>query len=383
METKIHARDLEILKSLFSILVTTYPEGACFFIGDREKVTFKVSHKFKELQIEVGDRNRAGGIAEQVIKSGEFKSIKFDASVYGVRVLFLCGPVWSDDESTIEGAWAFALPVRHPLASSFHYYAPIVADLLPEGGVLFITDKEVYRHIQQSNKFSIPGLTLETPINETSIQAMRLKKEVSMEFPESVYGVPVSIIARPMYAEDNSEVIASFGIILPRQLSNQMKQMAIQLNNGLSGVSAAMQEISATSAEINQNQAGLHKEFENVKKLTDDINQVMGFIREIADQTNMLGLNAAIEAARAGEAGRGFSVVAEEIRKLSEESKRTVQKIKEFTSNIQSSILKTAKSSESVLQSVQESAAASEQVTASIAELVHLAEQLDDLAAKL
>ncbi|NLP44044.1 MAG: methyl-accepting chemotaxis protein [Peptococcaceae bacterium] len=283
----------------------------------------------------------------------------------------------------IEGAWAFALPVRHPLASSFRYYAPIVADLLPEGGVLFITDREVYRHIQQSNKFSIPDLTLETPINETSIQAMRQKKEVSMELPESVYGIPVAVTARPMFDEETSEVIASFGLVLPRQLSNQMKQMAIQLNDGLGGVSAAMQEISATSAEINHNQASLHKEFENVKKLTDDINQVMGFIREIADQTNMLGLNAAIEAARAGEAGRGFSVVAEEIRKLSEESKRTVQKIKELTSNIQSSILQTAKSSEGVLQSVEESAAASEQVTASIAELVQLAEQLDNLAGKL
>jgi hypothetical protein len=383
MELKVHTSDLEIVKAFFTILVSTYPEGACFFLGDRERVTFKVSHKFKELQIEVGDRNRAGGIAEQVIKTGEFKKVKFDASVYGVRVLFFCGPIWSDDESMIEGAWAFALPVRHPLASSFRYYAPIVADLLPEGGVLFITDREVYRHIQQSNKFSIPDLTLETPINETSIQAMRQKKEVSMELPESVYGIPVAVTARPMFDEETSEVIASFGLVLPRQLSNQMKQMAIQLNDGLGGVSAAMQEISATSAEINHNQASLHKEFENVKKLTDDINQVMGFIREIADQTNMLGLNAAIEAARAGEAGRGFSVVAEEIRKLSEESKRTVQKIKELTSNIQSSILQTAKSSEGVLQSVEESAAASEQVTASIAELVQLAEQLDNLAGKL
>jgi len=383
MDIKIHNKDLEILKSFFSILVTTYPEGACFFTGDREKVNFKASHKFKELKIEVGDPNKAGGIAEQVIKSGEFRKVKYDAGVYGVRVLFFCGPIWSDDESTVEGAWAFALPVRHPLASSFRYYAPIVAELLPEGGVLFITDREVYRHIQSSSKFSIPGLNLETPINEASIQAMKLRKEVSAELPESVYGIPVSITARPMFDEETSEVIASFGLILPRQFPNQMKEMAIQLSNGLNSVSAAMQEISASSAQINQNQMSLHNEFENVRNLTDDIDKVMAFIKEIADQTNMLGLNAAIEAARAGEAGRGFSVVAEEIRKLSEESKQTVGKIKELTSNIHSSILKTAKSSETVLQSVEEGAAASEQVTASITELVRLAEQLDDLAGKL
>ncbi len=379
-EIKIHVREINLLKPLLSMLITTYPEGACFFMGDREKVTFKISHKFEALKINVGDANRSGGIADQVIKTRETKVVKYDASVYGVRVMFICGPVWSDDEAQVEGAWALALPRRHPLASSFSHYAPIMAEALPEGGVLFVTDRDVYRHLQGSSKFNIPGLTLQSDISAVSRDAMRTGKPISTELPESLYGVPTLMNCIPMLDEETAEVIASFGLILPRQLTNQLKGMALKLGQGLSGVSAAMQEIAASSTEVNTNQTHLHEEFANVQALTKDINNVMGFIKDIADQTNMLGLNAAIEAARAGDSGRGFGVVAEEIRKLSEESRRTVVRIKELTAHIESSITKTTHSSDIVLQSVAEAAAASEEVSASIEELAGLSDQLSKLA---
>ena len=73
---------------------------------------------------------------------------------------------------------------------------------------------------------------------------------------------------------------------------------------------------------------------DTLKTSTEQINQVMVMLTNIAQQTNLLSLNAAIEAARAGEAGKGFAVVADEIRKLSTQSKDSIDKVEDITSGI-------------------------------------------------
>lgn len=119
---------------------------------------------------------------------------------------------------------------------------------------------------------------------------------------------------------------------------------------------ADMGQVSVAMTNLNDSIEQLIKSVEEVDESSEKINNIVLLIGEIANQTNLLSLNAAIEAARAGEAGKGFAVVASEIRKLAETSQESVNNITELTSNIASlvnnTIQKTQESADNIKHSI-------------------------------
>lgn len=151
--------------------------------------------------------------------------------------------------------------------------------------------------------------------------------------------------------------------------SEKIYRYSTELYNAIGQAAAAVEELAASSEELastSQETANIANEaFQEVHNTT----AILEIIRRVAKQTNLLGLNAAIEASRAGEYGRGFSVVAAEVRKLADESRNSAQNIDNMLSKFRNSV-------ESVLKNVEQSnVITKEQSQAN----QNIAQMLDDL----
>ncbi len=134
--------------------------------------------------------------------------------------------------------------------------------------------------------------------------------------------------------------------------SQVVASAANEADSNVQTVAAATEELSASSGEIARQISSVaekssrasgeamrtSEQVKDLNSLADSIGDVIGAIKEIAEQTNLLALNATIEAARAGEAGKGFAVVADEVKKLATETASKTVEIDERVGKIQSAI---------------------------------------------
>ncbi|MEX3623794.1 protoglobin domain-containing protein [Viridibacillus arvi] len=182
-----------------------------------------------------------------------------------------------------------------------------------------------------------------------------------------------------------------------QELNSYAKEM-LQLSNegmNLSVISAekaqeGKEKLQEHNEQMNYINSAVHlisNEFKGLHSMLEEMGQIINIVTGIADQTNLLSLNASIEAARAGEYGRGFSVVAQEVRKLSDETKNSVSNITSLISNTQSQMHVVTNRLKSIVSNVEDGGKTMKDADYQFQEIVTLAaetkNQTNEIKSKL
>ncbi|WP_422656799.1 methyl-accepting chemotaxis protein [Paenibacillus sp. EC2-1] len=269
---------------------------------------------------------------------------------------------------------------QHDLIKAFVQIAPLLNNLTNDDITIGIYDTEKLIINIPGKTFSL-NVTPGDPLVEGDIvtNAIRNNTSLTAVVPKELFGFPLAARAIPLH-DDQGNVIGGVGMGTSLEKANKLFEMAESFSAIVEQTTASIEEISQSVSHLTNCVTDVTNQMNDVSTSAQQIGKISTVVKEISDQSNMLGLNAAIEAARAGEVGRGFSVVADEIRKLATSSKDNVDQINGITKNIQELLLRLNNAFSDIHTLTGNQSRAIQEFSSTIEEISHKAEELAQVA---
>lgn len=225
---------------------------------------------------------------------------------------------------------------NHVLKSIYNAI-PLIDTFFDNDIEILLTDRQRVLYYQGSKE--IDGKNkIGSPAGEFVIKTMESGVSKIEIIPEDFLGVAFKSYMIPI--KDGQTVVGCIAIGKSLSKKNAVTKITDELIAASSQIEAVINQIASGVQELAHRNNEILAEAVTANDMADNTDEIVNFIKGVSSQTNLLGLNASIEAARAGEAGRGFNVVAQEIRKLSNSSNESIGKIENVIKNISSSINK-------------------------------------------
>ena len=265
----------------------------------------------------------------------------------------------------------------------FVKFADYLQQLLQEDTFIIVIDSEKTLFVRQGDKMRLP-IKEGDKINPawSTVQCMQKKEMINIVVPKEVLGVTYRSVANPI-CDKNGKILGAVAIIRNIGIVDDLTATAKSISNTLSELAQSTSQMAINANELVNSHEKINESNHETSANMQQTDVILNFIDEIADQSNILGINAAIEAARAGEKAQGFNVVATEIRKLSVNSNSSVTKAKKILGKVKESIEVVTTEIEKNNKIIENQAAFIEELNATIEELNGVAENLYNLSKTL
>ncbi|MGQ9557120.1 MAG: methyl-accepting chemotaxis protein [Desulfurispora sp.] len=271
--------------------------------------------------------------------------------------------------------------ILQAVVNAAHFYGEMLGDDV----VLAVCDREKFVFYKEGQRIKL-GIKVGDPVPPQSGAgtALREGRRVTKEVGPEVYGVGYFASSVPV-RDASGQVVGAISMCNPSTSAakKNLIKTSTELNMAFESITQNVSGMAAQAQDLAQNAQKLDSFTQEMRDKVQGMDEVLGLIREVAGQTHLLGLNAAIEAARAGEMGRGFSVVAEEIRKLASRTNNSVKEIADTLQSIKGAIIDIAGYVTTVAATSQEQAAATEEIMAAVQQINSVTEQMKSWADEL